>query len=42
MTSPPILALYRPVGPEELEEFNRHIIGLIEVIHNFPETSQPA
>lgn len=30
------------VPAEELEEFKRHIIGLIEVIHNFPETSHPA
>jgi len=27
--------LYRPVGPEELAEFNRHLVGCIEVIAEF-------
>lgn len=29
------LTLWRPVGPEELAEFNAHIVGAIEVVHAF-------
>jgi len=30
------ITMYRPTGPEELEEFNDNIVGLIEVIRQFP------
>ena len=31
------ITLYRPIGAKELEEFNRHIVGAIEVIAEFRE-----
>lgn len=30
------MMLYRPVGTEELDAFNRHITGKIEVIAEYP------
>ncbi|MGC4803829.1 hypothetical protein [Micromonospora sp. DT233] len=30
--------LWRPTGPTELDEFNAHLVGLIEVVHEFLPT----
>lgn len=31
------MILYRPVGTKELEEFNRHIVGVIQVTNEYSE-----
>ncbi|MFI7206802.1 hypothetical protein [Micromonospora aurantiaca (nom. illeg.)] len=34
--------LWRPTGPRELDEFNRHLVGPIEVVHEFRAENRPA